>query len=206
MSSPDTRFTLCTTYEEAASAIVELSWDTPVILKCYGESLGMPEGTLSIITLSDASASRIFLFDVLALSDLHHPLIAPLLSLLEGKDVMKIVWDGRCDSFEIADTYGTLLGGVLDLQIVEAAERRRHQHRKLDSSRWKHTLDYFKSMREELGEDPSVLDGVHRLYTPKECATALQVPIKPQEKDRERANYITSLKLTRPTFQLNSHL
>ena len=183
MSPSNAGFTLCATYEEAAAAASELSRLSTVILDCEGRDIGVPGGALSIIALGDSTASRIFLFDVVALPDAQNPLLEPLLSLLRSDDITKLVWDGRCDFTEIADTYGVQLGGVLDLQLVEIAERPNNARKMPFSLRARHTRSLFSGMR-ELTQDPSALDGVHRLLGLEHCVKVFQLLSGLAPKDR----------------------
>ena len=165
MPTKNTAFVLCDTYSAVSQAVVELSSSSVLIVDCEGRNIGMPGGALSVIAVGDYEASRIFLFDVLALSDKYHPLLAPLLSLLRRPDITKLLWDGRADSFEIAETYGVQMGGVLDIQLVEVVQRGR---RKSKGWRQNHTADYFKRLKAEL--DPAALEGIHRLFGLDHCA------------------------------------
>ena len=170
MSPSNAGFTLCATYEEAAAAASELSRLSTVILDCEGRDIGVPGGALSIIALGDSTASRIFLFDVVALPDAQNPLLEPLLSLLRSDDITKLVWDGRCDFTEIADTYGVLIDGIVDVQLAEVMARPPH---KLDgSTRARQTISYFKSsnvIMTHIAEDPSILEGIHRVMHFEHC-------------------------------------
>ncbi|RPD55496.1 hypothetical protein L226DRAFT_469863 [Lentinus tigrinus ALCF2SS1-7] len=167
MPGVKTPHVLCDTYEAASQAVTELSSSSVLLVDCEGRNIGVPGGALSIITVGDWTASRIFLFDVLALPDKSHPLLAPLLSLLRRTDITKIVWDGRADFFEMVEAYGVQMEGVLDLQLVEVAQRGR---RKNKGWRQGHTADYFKRMKDELRDDPDALEGIHRLYGLDHCA------------------------------------
>ncbi|KAI0752941.1 hypothetical protein C8Q80DRAFT_486532 [Daedaleopsis nitida] len=177
MAPSATRYTLCTTYEDAALAAYELSQDptSTVILDCEGCNFGMIDGALSIIAIGNSTASRIFLFDALALSDKDDARLAPLLSLLRTSDVTKIVWDGRADFYEIAEAYGVLLGGVLDLQIAEVRQRSHQKSKKKSNLRYLHTYNYFKRCHAELEQNPSALDGIYRLYGLGHCANLFVV-------------------------------
>ncbi|KAI1790034.1 ribonuclease H-like domain-containing protein [Ganoderma leucocontextum] len=166
------RFTLCATYKAAARAAEELSRHDTLILDCEGRELGWPGGALSIIAIGDSTASRIFLFDTLSLSDKRHPLLLPLFALLRRSDVVKVVWDGRSDFLEIAGTYGVYMEGVLDLQLVEVAQRARRGHNKKGGRRAKHTVDYFKKLK---GEPLAAFDGIHRLFGLEQCAGFYQL-------------------------------
>ena len=173
MSKKNRSYTLCTTYESAASAAKELSRSSAVILDCEGHNFGKPGGALSLIAIGKPNASHTFVFDVVSLSNAHHPLLAPLLSLLVSEDITKVVWDGRCDFMEIAEAYGVAMRGVLDLQLVEVAERRTtgtQKNKRFKAWRVKHTAEYFKKLQKEITKDPSILDGVYRVYGLDHCA------------------------------------
>ncbi|KAM5539782.1 hypothetical protein V8D89_006595 [Ganoderma adspersum] len=165
-------FILCTTYVAAALAAEELSRHDTVILDCEGRELGMPSGALSLIAIGDSTASHIFLFDTLALPDRRHPLMSPLFALLRRPDIVKVVWDGRADFSEIAETYGVCMEGVLDLQLAEIAQRARRPHSRKGGVRAKHTLDYFKKLKDEPLES---FDGIHRLFGLEQCARFYQL-------------------------------
>ena len=175
-------FTLCATYMAAARAAEELSRHGTLILDCEGRELGMPGGALGIIAIGDSTASHIFLFDTLALSDPRHPLLIPLLTLLRRPDVLKVVWDGRSDWLEIAGTYGIYMEGVLDLQLVEVAQRARRPHNKKGGVRAKHTVEYFKKLKDE---PLASFDGIHRLFGLEQCARFYQLLHGDGGKDRE---------------------
>lgn len=186
MSSTTARYTVCATYSDVAAAVQELSRDPNLILDCEGRELGMPGGALSIIAIGNATASRIFLFDVLALSYKSEPSLAPLFALLRSPDVTKVVWDGRSDFLEIADTYGVPMGGVVDLQLAEVAQRARTIKPSQKKKTWRHghTTDYFKRIQTELDADPSALDGIFRLYGLDHCAMLYHIVGKTGGKDR----------------------
>ncbi|KAI0686581.1 ribonuclease H-like domain-containing protein [Earliella scabrosa] len=168
-------YTLCATYADAVLAVRELARESTLILDCEGRDLGMPDGTLSIIAIGNATASRVFLFDILALADKRHYAMATLLSLLRRREITKVVWDGRSDFLEIAETFGVLMGGVLDLQLVEVAQRARAKLKKTSGWRQAHTTEYFKRIQPHLNADPSALDGIFRLYGLDHCANLYQV-------------------------------
>ncbi|TBU52672.1 hypothetical protein BD310DRAFT_211457 [Dichomitus squalens] len=168
------RYTLCDTYEAAAEASDALSRHETLILDCEGRDIGMPDGELGIIAIGDSTASHVYLFDTLALSNKQHPLLSRLFTLLRRPDIMKLVWDGRSDFFEIADTYGVLMQGVVDLQLAEAAQRARLNPRKRKGFRAGHTLKYFKKMQDELLAEPAALEGIHRLFGLEHCAGIFQ--------------------------------
>ena len=178
------RFTLCDTYEAAAQAAEVLSRHSTLILDCEGRTIGMPDGALSIIAIGDSAASHVYLFDTLSLCNKQHPLLSHLFTLLRRPDIVKLVWDGRSDFFEIADTYGVLMQGVLDLQLAEVAQRARKSG-KPKGWRAGHTLDYFKKMSDELLADPTALNGIHRLFGLAHCAGLFQVLDESGGKDRE---------------------
>ncbi|KAI0800016.1 hypothetical protein C8Q74DRAFT_385926 [Fomes fomentarius] len=174
--STEPRITLVSTYEEVEAAVQALSRHPTLVLDCEGRDLCMPNGVLSIVSLADPMASDIHLFDVLALADKQNPSLSSLFSILCDKLVTKLVWDGRHRFMEIADTYGVLIDGVLDVQIVEVMLRPKH---KLNGSmRAKHTVDYFKksqAVMDHITNDPSILDGVDRTMGVEHCAGAVGV-------------------------------
>ncbi|RPD55489.1 hypothetical protein L227DRAFT_510071 [Lentinus tigrinus ALCF2SS1-6] len=171
-NGPGAQYTFCTTYDAATRAAQVLSASSTIILHCQGRDLGLPDGELSIIALSDPAASEVFLLDVLLLCDKHNPALAPLFSLLERPDITKLVWDGRTYLLEIADTYGVLLQGVIDLQLVEVSTRGKKSEKNL---RAQHTMRYFKSVMKDIRNNPRLLDGIHRLLGLDSCAANLRV-------------------------------
>ncbi len=177
-------FILCDTYMAAARAAEELSRYGTLILDCEGRELSMPGGALSIIAIGDSTASHIFLFDTLALSDKQHPLLLPLFALLRRPDVVKVVWDGRSDFSQIAGTYGVYMAGVLDLQLAEVAQRARRPHNKKGGVRAKHTLDYFKKLKDE---PLASFDSIYRLFGLEQCARFYQLLRGDGGKDRKRS-------------------
>ena len=184
------RFILCTSYLAAALAAQELSRHDTVILDCEGRELGMPGGALSLIAIGDSTASHIFLFDVLALSNRWNPLLLPLFALLRRPDIVKVVWDGRADFSEIAETYGVCMESVLDLQLAEVAQRARRPHSMKAGMRAKHTLDYFKNLKDE---PLDTFDGIHRLFGLEQCARFYQLLRGDAGKDREPSPFPSSL-------------
>ena len=178
-------FTLCATYGDAFKAASELSRFDTLVLDCEGREIGMPGGALSIITIGNVAASRIYLFDAVALSDRNNPLLAPLLALLRREDIIKLVWDGRSDFLEIVDAYGVEMNGVVDLQVVEVVERQELIHRNAQGIRAKYTVDYFKKLKDELAANPSALDGIHRVMGLDQFAGVLQLLKGIGGKDRE---------------------
>ncbi|KAH9915154.1 ribonuclease H-like domain-containing protein [Epithele typhae] len=163
-------FQLCSTYEGAAKAAGELSSSSTLILDCEGRDIGMPGGALGLLALGNEDASLIYLFDVVALSDPKHPLLAPLLQLLQREDIVKVVWDGRNDILEIFETYNVVVRGVLDLQVAEVVHRQNIPKTHTKSIRVQHTPDYFKKLKSEIEEDPAMLEGIYRLLGLDRCA------------------------------------
>ncbi|RPD55495.1 hypothetical protein L226DRAFT_574537 [Lentinus tigrinus ALCF2SS1-7] len=197
MAADEPTYILCDTYEAASQAVVELSQCSTLIVDCEGRDIGMPGGALSIIAVGDRSGSPLFLFDVLALSDKSHALLAPFLSILRRPDITKVMWDGRADSFEIAETYGVQMGGVLDLQLVEVVQRGRRLRK--DGWRRNHTIDYFKDTKDELTADPASLEGIHRVYGLERCLGLYRLIKKGEGKNSEVvAQHGTDVWLQRP--------
>ncbi|RPD70656.1 hypothetical protein L226DRAFT_514191 [Lentinus tigrinus ALCF2SS1-7] len=170
-NGPGAQYTFCTTYDAATRAAQVLSASSTIILHCQGRDLGLPDGELSIIALSDPAASEVFLLDVLLLCDKHNPALAPLFSLLERPDITKLVWDGRTYLLEIADTYGVLLQGVIDLQLVEVSTRGKKSEKNL---RAQHTMRYFKCVADVLGAASTIPDDIHRLMGLNHCLALFQ--------------------------------
>ncbi|KAI0717810.1 ribonuclease H-like domain-containing protein [Cerioporus squamosus] len=143
MSTNEARCTLCTTYDAAANAAEELSSSSVLIFHCQGRELGMPDGELSIIALSDPASSHVFLFD--------------------RQDITKVVWDGRTYLLEVADTYGVLLHGVIDLQLIEVSTR----GTKEKNSRLQHTTRHFRRF---IDFGHTLPDDIHKLLGLIHCA------------------------------------
>ncbi|TCD69771.1 hypothetical protein EIP91_006307 [Steccherinum ochraceum] len=117
------QFTYVENYNQLPKVVQKLSRSSHLILDCEGQSIGSPEGILSLISVGTAGSKEIFVLDVLRLHDRTHPLLRPFLLLLQNPTVLKIVWDGRMDFAEILATYGVPLRGLLDLQIAEVVSR-----------------------------------------------------------------------------------
>lgn len=105
-----------------ASAVWILRNAPYLILDCEGNNLGRAGGCVTLICVGTPFAEHIFLFDLLS------TIITPrdvysLLQLLADPGLLKVVWDGRMDYLEILSSYGIMLEGVLDLQVVEVASR-----------------------------------------------------------------------------------
>ena len=165
------KYTLCNTYDTVASAAESLSTRSTLILYCQGSDLGLPDGKLSIIALSDPAASEVFLFDVISLRDKDNPSIALLSSLLQSPDITKLVWDGRTYAYELADTYGIFLQGTLDLQLVEASTRGSTDK----GHRVQHTRNHLRRITD--GGTALVLpDDIHKLLGLFHCAGLYHLP------------------------------
>ena len=190
-SAEELSYIVCDTYEAASQAASELSEHSTLILDCEGRDLGMPGGALSVIAIGDETASKVFLFDTLALSDKAHALLAPFLSILGRRDITKLTWDGRADFYEIAEAYGVQMEGVLDLQLAEVVQRGRRKRK--GSWRETHTIDYFRGMKDELEADPAALEGIHRVYGLDRCAGLYKLIGKGEGKNRECLILVTSM-------------
>lgn len=183
--STEPRITLVSTYKEVEAAVQTLSRHPTLVLDCEGRDLCMPNGVLSIISLADPMASDIHLFDILALADKQNPSLSSLFSILRDKLVTKLVWDGRHRFMEIADKYGVIIDGIVDVQVVEVMLR--PEHDLYGSMRAKHTVDYFKKssiVMDHYASDPSLLDGIHRIMGMEYCAAAVGLHKEIAGKDR----------------------
>ena len=169
-SQGETQTTLISTYEEVQIAAATLAKRSNLVLDIEGKNPGMADGVLSILSLGDPSTLKVYLFDALALGDKHNSLLSPLFALLRDKQITKLVWDGRGKFVEIADTYGVLIDGIVDVQLAEVMARPPH---KLDgSTRARQTISYFKSsnvIMTHIAEDPSILEGIHRVMHFEHC-------------------------------------
>ena len=123
-SSTTCQWTTVNTKDAVESAAKVLSRAPHVFLDCEGRDLGCVGGALSIISLGTPQGS-IYLVDVLAFQQppLTFDDLNPILSILKGTDVMKIIWDGRNDYLELQETLGVNIEYVLDLQLVDIRSR-----------------------------------------------------------------------------------
>ncbi|TBU39589.1 ribonuclease H-like domain-containing protein [Dichomitus squalens] len=160
-TSPQDRFTLVSTYLEAAQAATVLASFPVLIVGCEGESLGHPHGSLTLLSISTPDGSRILLIDVLALRDPNNPSLKPLLALLSSNKVLKVFWDGRTDVLELSLTYGVCVAPVLDLQVAEVVHRSKWQSK--DRHLRALAEKTFKSIRNEVLANPAVFDGIYPL-------------------------------------------
>lgn len=111
----------CETSESIEAAVTALSQAPYLFLDCEGRDLGTTDGKLSILSLGTPHAKEVFLVDFLKLSSDD---LQPLLTLLGGDKVRKVVWDGRMDFSELFHAYGTAIDvNVLDLQVVDIKSR-----------------------------------------------------------------------------------
>ncbi|KAI0653717.1 ribonuclease H-like domain-containing protein, partial [Cubamyces menziesii] len=158
--------TYCTTHDDLTAATSSLALSSVLVVDCEGRNIGMPNGGPSILTLSDISASHIFLIDVLALTSTVHPSLTALHRLFSDPSITKVFWDGRADVLELIEAYpGLSIAGVLDLQLVEVASRRPSM-RETDAMRlydFGRPGGYFNSLQQDIQADPAKFDGIHRL-------------------------------------------
>ncbi|KAI0357975.1 hypothetical protein OH77DRAFT_1422148 [Trametes cingulata] len=159
--------TYCTTPEDASCAASILSRFRVLLIDCEARDLGMPGGALSLLALSDQTASHIFLIDALAFPPstiVPHPSLAALFAILENPSITKVFWDGRADALELLLTYGITLVGTLDLQLVEVVARKRAADQRGDDHVPHELINgYFKPMKDELLRDPAAYHGIFRL-------------------------------------------
>ena len=164
MSEP-TRYTFCTNGPAVAHAARVLAGSPFLIIDCEGKNIGASDGVLSLVCIGTANAEHIFVFDVLALRAPNA--LAQVLSLLADPSVKKIMWDCRNDFLEIADTYGVLLQGVLDLQLAEIDSRMSVRGEK----EWKR-IGRLSGRRLPLPlvkQNPDLFAGVHSLQGMDAC-------------------------------------
>ncbi|KAH9847666.1 ribonuclease H-like domain-containing protein [Lenzites betulinus] len=164
------KITFCSTPESIGLAVSALSSQQVILVDCEAQELGMPTGVLSIISLSDVHAKRVFLIDALAFPSAQpqgasrkkkgkatsstprpHPALAPLLALLSRDHITKVFWDGRADALELSLTYGLVLSNVLDLQLVDVVARTRNCPAGLPAPDMQ---KYFKPIRDLVDCDP----------------------------------------------------
>ncbi|KAI0672578.1 ribonuclease H-like domain-containing protein [Trametes maxima] len=163
--------TFCNSPTGLAHATTYLSSHPLLILDCEARDLGMPGGALSILSLSDATASQVFLIDVLAFPAIPSAsgpsppaVLRPLLALLSNQSITKIVWDGRCDALELRLTYGIELEGVLDLQLVEVRARQHAARNRGDTGPGPDLVKgFFKPLKTEMAENPAEYEGIYKL-------------------------------------------
>lgn len=119
-------FTLCETQESVELAAAALSKAPYVVLDCEGRDLGTQDGQLSILSLGTPHAQEIYVIDFVTLSP---DALQPILSLLAGDKVRKVVWDGRMDFNELFYAFSTAIDtNVLDLQVVDIKSREIRGH------------------------------------------------------------------------------
>ncbi|KAI0326401.1 hypothetical protein GY45DRAFT_1363948 [Cubamyces sp. BRFM 1775] len=158
--------TYCTTHDDLIAATSSLALSSILVVDCEGRTIGMPDGGPSILTLSDISASHIFLIDVLALTSTVHPSLSALHRLFSDPSITKVFWDGRADVLELIEAYpGLSIAGVLDLQLVEVASRL-PSYRETDAGRlwnFRRPGGYFNSLQQDIEANPALFDGIYRL-------------------------------------------
>lgn len=115
-------YVYCDSPATYASAVWVLRNAPYLILDCEGNNLGRAGGCVTLICAGTPFAEHIFLFDLLSTTITPRDIYS-LLQILADRNVLKIVWDGRMDYLEIFTSYGIVLDGVLDLQVVEVASR-----------------------------------------------------------------------------------
>lgn len=114
-------FILCDNEKSTTDAVHSLSQASCVFLDCEGLDLGSQNGALSIVSLGCPHTDTIYLIDVLSLSTSLNRLV---FDLLENKNTMKVVWDGRMDFSELFYGHSTAIDeNVLDLQLVDIVSR-----------------------------------------------------------------------------------
>lgn len=119
--------TLCTTAAEIARACLVLRAAPYVLVDCEGGDLSGP----SLVQLGTPHAESVFLFDLYALRDPRdQDSHAHLASVLADLGVVKVLWDGRGDYWELLAACGVRITPTLDLQLVDIYSRvvRGHTH------------------------------------------------------------------------------
>ena len=192
MSEP-TRYTFCANGPAVAHAARVLASSPFLIIDCEGKNIGASDGVLSLVCIGTANAEHIFVFDVLALRAPNA--LAQVLGLLADPSVKKIMWDCRNDFLEIADTYGVLLQGVLDLQLAEIDSRMSVRGEK----EWKR-IGRLSGRRLPLPlvkQNPDLFAGVHSLQGMDACIR--EARLLTTGKDRKCTPF-ASLVLADPIF------
>ena len=82
-------------------------------------------GTISILSIYEASHDIVYLIDVHSLGDKAFTTGSPSLQdILQDPNVAKVIFDVRNDSDAMFKHFGVKLAGVQDLQLMELAQRR----------------------------------------------------------------------------------
>ncbi|OSD00566.1 hypothetical protein PYCCODRAFT_1479033 [Trametes coccinea BRFM310] len=152
-----------------AAATLAASPTRVLIVDCEGRDLGMPGGALSVLTLSDAHASSVYLIDIPTLARPTAPptasaALSALLDLFASPSLTKVFWDGRADVLELRASFPSLtLSNVLDLQLLEIAARaptaRETDAERLDEFRRR----YFRNLAADVRAQPALFDGIYFL-------------------------------------------
>ncbi len=173
--------TFVSTYDEAAQAAKLLTGSKVLLIDCEGHDLGDLDGAFTLLSIG-TTRSRVFLIDVLALSDPSNPALTSLLALLTNKNILKVFWDGRTDAMEIGLKYGITIQSILDLQLVEVVSRmKRHSAtRRLEEL----AKRFFKPIKDDLMAQPSAYVGIFQLRGLDMCISMLGLANKGQGKDR----------------------
>jgi exonuclease 3'-5' domain-containing protein 1 len=160
-------FHLCDTEETLQQAIKAVSKTPIVYVDCEGDDLGQSENSLAIISLGvfepqpdDPEWSlSIFLVDVLAFKGDKAEHIAPIFDMLQSKDIVKVVFDGRMDACEFLHGHNVTLRRVVDLQIADVTSReRRGEDIEMHLERLRSSLP-----PREIEENGYLFTSVHRL-------------------------------------------
>lgn len=118
--------TLIGNISELRNFLSILSKSSVLYLDIEGWNLSR-HGTVSIITILAHPSNQAQFIDVSALGDLAFSTASEegktLRSILEDHSICKYIWDVRNDANALWFHYGVSLGGITDLQLLEAASR-----------------------------------------------------------------------------------
>lgn len=116
--------------QESATQAIRRLQEAPFILidgeGHYRQVFDTPSSGLSILQLSTPSASDVYLFDMLALTEAgkrKHFVLRRLDNLLSSKKVLKVGWGGREDLGLLKQAYGISVEPYLDMQLADIHHR-----------------------------------------------------------------------------------
>lgn len=111
----------CDTLETTQSAVGDLMSCEEVGIYCEGNMMpGRDGGSISLICVTDPD-HNVYLFDIhkmVVLGGMDPFTKGGLRLLLEGDDVLKVVFDARCDNDILQHTYGFRMNNCFDLQVL----------------------------------------------------------------------------------------
>ncbi|KAF5345210.1 hypothetical protein D9758_009657 [Tetrapyrgos nigripes] len=115
-------YTLCDNERLLCSTVDKLSNASHLAVDLEGANLGLAGGSLSLISIKDASesTSQAYLIDALAFNAEQ---LRPIYDLLESDVVTKVMYDGRMDYSALYHEKQVSLKKVIDLQLVDIKSR-----------------------------------------------------------------------------------